>query len=422
MKVLLVGGGGREHALAWKISQSPSLHKLYTAPGNAGTAELGENVSISDTDIPKLTEFAYEEGIDLTIIGPEAPLAAGIVDKFKESGLHAFGPNKRAAQLESSKTFAKNFMVEMGIPTANSITVFSAEEARTEVDRFGLPVVIKADGLAAGKGVYICESQDQAARAIEDLLTKRKFGDAGNKVVIEEFLTGPEISVFAFSDGSSVSPLVGACDYKRIGDDDKGPNTGGMGAYSPAVFWDSQLENKIRAEVMEKVIRGMKRTHNSYVGVLFAGLILTDNGPKVLEFNCRFGDPETQVILPLLNGDILDICKSCVDGTLENATFGWENSSCVAVVIASGGYPNEYSTGFPIAGLETVDRGSILFHAGTKISEDGNIETTGGRVLSVSSKGQSVKDARENSYRNVAKIKFQNSYFRSDIASVEQGD
>ncbi len=417
MKVLLVGGGGREHALAWKISQSPSLNSLYIAPGNAGTASLGKNIPISDTDILKLTEFASKEKIDLTIIGPEAPLAAGIVDKFKECGLRAFGPNKNAARLESSKTFAKNFMVEMGIPTANSTTVCSAEEAQAEVGRFGLPVVIKADGLAAGKGVYICESQVQTAKAIEDLLIKRKFGDAGNRVLIEEFLTGPEISVFAFSDGSSVSPLVGACDYKRIGNDDKGPNTGGMGAYSPAIFWNSRLESKIRSEVMEKVIRGMKQLHNSYVGVIFAGLILTDNGPKVLEFNCRLGDPETQVILPLLNGDILDICKSCVDGTLENTTFSWENSSCVAVVITSGGYPNQYKTGFPIIGLEAVESESNIFHAGTKLTENGSIKTTGGRVISVSSKGQSVKEAREQAYRNVSKIKFRNSYFRSDIAS-----
>ena len=416
MKVLLVGGGGREHALAWKIDQSPLLEELFIAPGNAGTASVGTNLSIQDGDINGLSEYAMSNNIDLTIVGPEGPLAAGLVDKFGAVGLKAFGPNRRAAQLEWSKSFAKSFMKDNDIPTSDSLTVNTREEAIRAADAFGLPVVLKADGLAAGKGVYVCESSKEVRTAIDDIVVKRIFGKSGDSVVVEEYLTGPELSVFAFSDGKTISPLVAACDYKRIGNYDQGPNTGGMGAYSPAPFWNASLERRIGKEVVEKVVLGMQRIRNEYTGVLFVGLMMTESGPKVLEFNCRLGDPETQTVMPLLEADILEMSMACIDGNLESVEVKWSDESCVTVVLASEGYPAEYDTGFPITGLENVSDESTVFHAGTIRSADGTFNTSGGRVLSVSSKGRNLNEARSNTYENVNKIEFNNSYFRDDIA------
>ena len=416
MRVLLVGTGGREHALAWKIGQSPLLEELFIAPGNAGTASVGTNLSIQDSDIDGLCEFAISKNIDLTIVGPEGPLSAGLVDKFSNVGLKAFGPNRKAAQLEWSKTFAKNFMKDNDIPTSDSLTVATRDEAVRAADAFGLPVVLKADGLAAGKGVYICESTKDVRTAIDDIVVKRIFGKSGDSLVIEEYLTGPELSVFTFSDGKTVSPLIAACDYKRIGNYDQGPNTGGMGAYSPAPFWNPSLEDQIRKEVIEKTLLGMQRIHNEYTGVLFVGLMVTESGPKVLEFNCRLGDPETQTILPLLEADILEMTMASIDGNLESVEVKWSDESCVTVVLASEGYPATYETGFPITGLENVSDKSTVFHAGSILSTNGTFNTSGGRVLSVSSRGRNLNEAKMNTYGNINKIEFKNSYFRNDIA------
>ncbi len=416
MRVLLVGSGGREHALAWKIGQSPLLEELFIAPGNAGTASVGTNLAIQDSDIDGLCQYAISKNIDLTIVGPEGPLSAGLVDKFSTVGLKAFGPSRRAAQLEWSKTFAKNFMKDNNIPTSDSLTVDTRDEAVRAADAFGLPVVLKADGLAAGKGVYICESTKDVRTAIDDIVVKRIFGKSGDSLVVEEFLTGPELSVFAFSDGKTVSPLVAACDYKRIGNYDQGPNTGGMGAYSPAPFWNPSLEDQIGKEVIEKTLLGMQRIHNEYTGVLFVGLMVTESGPKVLEFNCRLGDPETQTILPLMEADILEMSMACIDGNLESVEVKWSDESCVTVVIASEGYPATYDTGFPITGLENVSDKSTVFHAGTILSKNGTFNTNGGRVLSVSSKGRNLNEARTNTYKNINRVGFENSYFRDDIA------
>ena len=416
MRVLLVGSGGREHALAWKIGQSPLLEELFIAPGNAGTASVGTNLSIQDSDINGLSEYATSKNIDLTIVGPEGPLAAGLVDKFSAVGLKAFGPNRKAAQLEWSKTFAKTFMKDNDIPTSDSLTVNTRDEAVRAADAFGLPVVLKADGLAAGKGVYICESVKEVRTAIDDIVVKRIFGKSGDSLVIEEYLTGSELSVFAFSDGKTISPLVAACDYKRIGNYDQGPNTGGMGAYSPAPFWNPSLEDQIGKEVVEKTLLGMQRIHNEYSGVLFVGLMVTESGPKVLEFNCRLGDPETQTIMPLLEADILEMSMACIDGDLESVEVKWSEESCVTVVLASEGYPATYETGFPITGLENVSDKSTVFHAGTILSTNGTFNTSGGRVLSVSSKGRNLNEAKMNTYGNINKIEFKNSYFRNDIA------
>ena len=416
MKALVIGSGGREHSLAWKLQRSDAIDEVIVAPGNAGTASVGTNLSIQDSDIDGLCEYAISKNIDLTIVGPEGPLAAGLVDKFSTVGLKAFGPNRRAAQLEWSKTFAKNFMKDNDIPTSDSLTVDTRDDAVRTADTFGLPVVLKADGLAAGKGVYICESRKDVRTAIDDIVVKRIFGKSGDSLVIEEYLTGPELSVFAFSDGKTISPLVAACDYKRIGNYDQGPNTGGMGAYSPAPFWNLRLEDQIGKEVIEKTLLGMQRIHNEYIGVLFVGLMVTESGPKVLEFNCRLGDPETQTIMPLLEADILEMSMACIDGNLESVGVKWSDESCVTVVLASEGYPATYDTGFPITGLENVSAKSTVFHAGTLLSKNGTFNTSGGRVLSVSSKGRNLTEARTNTYENISRVGFENSYFRHDIA------
>jgi len=419
MKVLLIGNGGREHAIAWKICQSNLLTKLYVASGNAGTAQIAENIPILPEDVESIVNFAHDNKIDLVIVGPEVPLAKGLADRCASYGIPCFGPSKIASQLESSKMFAKSIMDACKIPNAKSVTVNSVPQALNALTIFGLPVVIKADGLAAGKGVYICKSEKEAKSAIHDILEEKIFGDAGDNVLIEEFLEGPELSVFAFTDGKSISPLIAACDYKRIGIGNKGPNTGGMGAYSPAPFWNKSLETDIQTNIFEKIINYMDVTHGGYIGVLFAGLMMTNSGPKVLEFNCRLGDPEAQVILPLLETDLLSIMNACVNGTLESIHVKWKSKSAVTVVMASGGYPGHYDIGHEIIGLNDLGNPNILvFHAGTRISEGNSITTNGGRVLSVTSVSDTIKEARENIYIHLPKIQFQGSYNRTDIGLI----
>ena len=419
MKVLLIGNGGRENAMAWKICQSTLLTQLYVAPGNAGTAQIAKNINIDSDDLDSIINFALEKKIDLVAIGPEVPLAKGLSDKCKENGIRCFGPSKIASQLESSKQFAKSIMSACEIPSARSVSATSVKEAVHALDLFSMPTVIKADGLAAGKGVFICTSKEEAQNAITDILDKKIFGNSGNTVIIEEFLEGPEISVFAFTDGTSISSLIGACDYKRIGDGDTGLNTGGMGAYSPAPFWNKSFEKNIFDTIFRKIIDYMNINHDGYVGVLFAGLIITKDGPKVLEFNCRLGDPETQSIMPLLETDLLQIMDHCVNGTLESNHVKWSDKSSVTVVIASEGYPGNYTVGHQITGLNKVTHSdTIVFHAGTKILTDNSIITNGGRVLSVTAVKNNLKEARTSVYNNLPKIQFEGSYNRTDIALI----
>tara|TARA_B100000686_G_scaffold205603_1_gene212443 strand:- start:9334 stop:10590 length:1257 start_codon:yes stop_codon:yes gene_type:complete len=417
LKILLVGSGGREHAIAWKINQSPKLEKLYVAPGNAGTKSLAINLDISDSDIQGLKNFALQEEIDLTIVGPETPLALGIVDVFMEAGLPIFGPTASAARLESSKSFAKAVMEKWRIPTASYEAFDDPQKAVTYLEGLDtFPTVLKADGLAAGKGVYICQDKSEAITALNDLMVDKVFGDAGTTLVVEEFLEGWELSAFAFSDGETISNLVAACDYKRIGEGDTGPNTGGMGAFSPPKLWDENLIGQIEDLVINPVVQAMKTDHEPFVGTIFAGMMITDKGPKVVEFNCRLGDPETQVILPLMKNDILEVFTSCVNGELKRIKVEWGKDASVAVVLASGGYPGGYATGYLVDGLEAVTDSVHVFHAGTKINSEGKIVTDGGRVLAVNTLGENISEASEAAYEHIEKINFCDMYYRKDIA------
>ena len=417
MKILLIGSGGREHAIAWKINQSPKLEKLFIAPGNAGTKSIGPNVEIADTDIEALKNFALAREIDLTIVGPEAPLALGIVDVFAEAGLPIFGPTASAAKLESSKSFAKNVMEKWDIPTALHKVFQDSEDANSYLEGLNsFHTVLKADGLAAGKGVYICQHKSEAVTALQDIMVSKVFGDAGTTLVIEEFLEGWELSVFAFTDGESISDLVAACDYKRIGEGDTGPNTGGMGAFSPPRIWDQNLKDQIRDLVIRPIVEAMRTDHEPFVGTIFAGMMITAEGPKVVEFNCRLGDPETQVILPLLRNDILEIFESCVNGRLKSVKVEWRKDASVAVVLASGGYPSAYTTGYPIDGLALGGDSVNIFHAGTKLDEAGRIVTNGGRVLAVNALAQNINQAADVVYENIRAITFSDMYYRTDVS------
>jgi phosphoribosylamine--glycine ligase len=415
MKVLVVGGGGREHAIAWKIAQSPDFESLIIAPGNAGTATLGENISVSDKDIPGLLRIARDRNVDLTVVGPEAPLSHGLVDIFRDAGMLVFGPTKAAARIESSKAFAKELMNRVGVPTATSETVTAQNLARNAVSDCELPVVIKVDGLAAGKGVIIAETRDEAVSTLTEIFDNRRFGNAGQKVLIEEYLRGQEISAFAFVDGERVSSLVTATDYKRAYDGDEGPNTGGMGSYSPSPIWDKAMETEIKNKVFQPVVSGMAEQGSPYTGMLYAGLMVTDEGPKVLEFNCRFGDPETQVVLPRLKSDLLDVLRRTAEGNLSSLKLEWDERPCVGVVMASGGYPDEYVTGNPITGLNNDVCDAIVFHAGTS-NIGGVIQTSGGRVLAVSALGDTMGKARKQIYQVIESIHFDGAMYRKDIA------
>ena len=415
MKVLVIGSGGREHALVWKIGQSPKVDKIYCAPGNAGIAQQAECVAIKADDLDGLLAFAQQNQIDLTVVGPEVPLTMGIVDKFQAQGLKIFGPSGKAAEIEGSKTFAKDLMAKYNIPTAKYGAFTDAAEAKAFLDTVGLPCVVKADGLAAGKGVLICETKAEAEEAIADILVDNKFGSAGSRVVVEEFLTGQEVSMLAFTDGKTVVPMVSSQDHKRIWDGDKGLNTGGMGAYSPAPVYTADIHEIVVPQVLEATVKAMETEGRSFSGILYAGLMLTADGPKVLEFNARFGDPETQAVLPRLKSDLVDIFLAIIDGRLNEMDIQWYEEAAVCVVMASGGYPETSEKGQVITGLaEAAATGAIVFHAGTK-ENDGNIVTNGGRVLGISALGNDIAQAIANAYCGVEQIKFENMQYRTDI-------
>lgn len=415
MKVLILGSGGREHALAWKLKQSARVSALFCAPGNGGLGEIATCVPIKLHEHTKLIEFVKKEGIALTIVGPDDALANGIVDQFEAAGLRIFGPTQAAARLESSKVFAKEFMQRHGIPTARSGHFTNSSEAQTFAKTMPLPVVIKADGLALGKGVIIAESYHEAEQAIHEIMDERRFGDAGNAIVIEEFLEGPECSIHALVDGRSYLLFPGAQDHKRALDHDKGLNTGGMGTFSPVPQLTPALEKSVRTEVLDRFVAGLHADGITFRGMLFPGLMLTDSGIKVLEFNCRFGDPETQVLLSRLETDLLDLLEATIDGTLSTQHATWKPGSAVCVIMASGGYPEAYSTGKPITGLEAAAERAVVFHAGTR-KEAGGFVTSGGRVLGVTAIGPDLVSAQKEAYAAVSKIDFEGAHFRHDIA------
>jgi len=419
MKVLIIGSGGREHALAWKVAQSATVKLVYVAPGNAGTAlERGiENVAIAAEDIAGLIDFARSTAIDLTIIGPEAPLVAGIVDAFNDAGLRCFGPTQAAAQLEGSKAFSKDFLARHGIPTAAYGNFSDLDQAIAYIRTHGAPIVVKADGLAAGKGVILAGSEDEAIAAVTDMLAGNAFGDAGHRVVIEEFLEGEEASFIVMADGSHILPMATSQDHKARDDGDQGPNTGGMGAYSPAPVVTEALHRRIMAEVIEPTVRGMAADGHPYTGFLYAGLMIgTDGTPKVLEFNCRFGDPETQPIMMRLRSDLVMLCNAALDRRLDQVSADWDPRSAVGVVLAAGGYPGDYAKGDVINGLDRdLPDDCKVFHAGTRL-QDGHIVTAGGRVLCACALGDSVTEAQQKAYEVTRGIDWNNVYYRSDIA------
>lgn len=416
MKVLVIGGGGREHAIIWKLKQSPKVDKIYCAPGNGGISELAECVPIPVMDFEKLIAFAKKEGIGLTVVAPDDPLAAGAVDAFEAAGLRAFGPNKAAAVIEGSKAFSKDLMKKYHIPTAAYEVFDNSGDAISYIraqDRF--PVVVKADGLALGKGVIIAQDLNEAETAVREIMDDKVFGAAGGKVVIEEFLTGPEISVLAFTDGKVVRPMVSAQDHKRAFDNDEGPNTGGMGTFSPSRIYTEELARECMEKIFLPTMRAMNAEGRTFKGVLYFGLMKTAQGVKVIEYNCRFGDPETQVVLPRLKTDLFDIFNAVIDGELETIPIEWDDNAAVCVVLASGGYPRQYAKGYSIDGIKQAESlGALVFHAGT-VYEDGAFRTAGGRVLGVTATGQDLDAAIRQAYRFVDLISFQDMHFRKDI-------
>lgn len=419
MKVLVVGSGGREHALAWKLTQSRRVSHILVAPGNAGTAATAENVDIAATDLQGLVRLARNRRIDLVVVGPEVPLSLGLVDVMQEAGIAAFGPSRKAARLEASKSFAHDVMKKCGVPCAASRVFTDVDAARGYADTLEPPFVVKADGLAAGKGALIVSTHREASDALNDILVRRVFGDAGDRVVIEEFLVGKEVSLLAFSDGEHVAPMVPSCDYKRAYDEDLGPNTGGMGCYSPPGFFDAAMVQMATDTVIKPVIRAMAAEGCVYRGVIYAGLMVAGDCIHVLEFNARFGDPETQVILPRLESDLLDVLQSCVAGTLAPDSVAWKPGCSVGVVVASGGYPGHYEKGRVIAGLDREDPDVVVFHAGTRLDATGRILTDGGRVLNIVATGETMAEARERVYSSVARVSFPDMMYRTDIALRE---
>ena len=417
MKVLVIGSGAREHAIVWKLAQSPKIKELYTAPGNAGTARISENIDIPADDIKSLAKAAQQKNIDLVVVGPDAALAAGIVDHFESLGIPAFGPSKLAAEIESSKVFSKSLMQKYNIPCAQSISFSDYIQAKEYVQKLKPPIVIKADGLALGKGVIIANTNDEAQTALYDIMQAKKFGASGNKILVEEYLTGREMSYFAFSDSINVLPLLSACDYKRANDGDKGLNTGGMGSYSPPVFDSAALQKKVLKTIMEPAVKAMAQEGRPYRGVLYGGLMINQENVKTLEFNARFGDPETQVVLPRLKTDLFDIIMAVIKGKLNQIKIECAEEACVGVVMASGGYPGSYKTGLPISGLLDVDKDVLVFHAGTKIGlTPWEVLTSGGRVLTVVALGKTIAQAREKVYDNILRIQFDGAHYRKDIA------
>ncbi len=421
MKILIIGSGGREHTLCWKIVQSKKVDKIYAAPGNGGISDIAEIVNVKADDIKSLINFVKDNGIDLTVVGPEAPLVSGIVDEFEKNGLKIFGPTKNAALLESSKVFAKELMKKIGVPTADFKVFDNAEDALTYVKaKNTFPIVIKADGLCAGKGVIIANSQKEAEDTIKQIMEDKIFGEAGNRLIIEDCLFGEEASILVLTDGVNIIPLATSQDHKRIFDGDKGPNTGGMGAYSPTTLISEDFEKEIMEKIIVPVIASMVKEGSPYKGVLYAGIMVTEQGPSVLEFNVRFGDPETQAVLPRLKSDLVEAILASIDGTLDRVKLEWDRRSCVSVVISSGGYPGNYQTGKEIKGLEKLksEKDIVVFHAGTK-KQDNKILTSGGRVLNVTASGDGIKEAREKVYKAIEKIHFEGMHFRRDIGNKE---
>ncbi len=422
LQVLIIGSGGREHAIAWKAAQSERLGKLYTLPGNPGTAQLGENVSgISPDDHPAIRRFCIEKQIDLVIIGPEIYLAAGLADDLTEAGIKVFGPSRAAAQIESSKVFSKDFMNRYGIPTARYASFNNLSEALAHLERVDYPVVIKASGLAAGKGVILPETMQEARGALESILAGQVFGAAGSEVVIEERLGGQEVTLLSFSDGVTVKPMLPSQDHKRALDGDLGLNTGGMGAYAPVPTCPPELVSELVRLALQPAVDGLRVEGHPFIGVLYGGFMLTSDGPQVIEFNCRFGDPETQVVLPLLESDFLEVAMACVEGRLDQVDVRWKDGAAACVVLASGGYPGKYSSGFPIAGLEVEMPNTVVFHAGTK-SEDGKIVSAGGRVLCVTGLGLDIHQALQVAYERIRLIRFEGMKYRQDIGHLVLGD
>ena len=417
MRILVIGSGGREHALAWKLRQSPHAERIFCAPGNAGTCAIAENVAIPAMDLMSLVRFAKENRIDLTVVGPDDPLAAGIVDLFTNEKLRAFGPDKSAARIESSKIFAKELMRRQKIPTADARTFSNSDEALNYCERLRFPIVIKADGLALGKGVVIAADVDTARSTIDEMMNQARLGNSGRRIVIEEFLQGTECSLHALVDGENYLLLESSRDHKRALDGDQGPNTGGMGAFSPANNWNSKLQPRFDSEIMKPLLRGLLEEGVTFRGLLYPGLMITGDGPRVLEFNCRFGDPETQALLPRMRSDLLPLLEATIDGKIEQCAIEWDTRAAVTVVLASGGYPGKYETGKSISGLnEAATLEDVqIFHAGTK--RDGSeIKTAGGRVLAVTALGSTLEAARAGAYEAVSRISFENCHYRRDIA------
>lgn len=421
MKVLIVGSGGREHAIAWKVAQSKKVNKIYCAPGNAGISEVAECVPIGAMEFDKLVAFAKEKEIDLTVIGMDDPLVGGIVDVFEKEGLRVFGPRKNAAILEGSKAFSKDLMKKYNIPTAAYETFTDPEKALEYLETAKMPIVLKADGLALGKGVLICQTLEEAKEGVKTLMMDKKFGSAGDEIVIEEFMTGREVSVLSFVDGNIVKIMSSAQDHKRAKDGDQGLNTGGMGNFSPSPFYTKEVDEFCKKYIYQATIDAMKAEGRPFKGVIFFGLMLTPDGPKVLEYNARFGDPEAQVVLPRLENDIVDVFEACIDGTLDQVDLKFDNDrATVCVILASDGYPVEYKKGFPIEGLEKFKGKDdyYVFHSGTKFNENGQIVTNGGRVLGVTATGKDLKEARKKAYEATEWISFENKYMRHDIGKA----
>ncbi len=416
MKVLIIGSGGREHVIAWKVSQSELVDEIYCAPGNAGIAEMAKCVPIATSDFKGLADFAQEQGIDLTIVGMDEPLVDGIVDVFEERGLAVFGPNKRAAILEGSKAFSKELMKNHDIPSAGYEIFTDSNKAKTYIEKCNFPIVLKADGLCFGKGVLICENKEEALDGIKSIMLDKQFGDAGNTLVIEEFLVGKEVSVLAFCDGKTVKTMTSAQDHKRIYDNDQGLNTGGMGTFSPSPYYTKEIDDFCQKYIYQASVDAMNKEDRKFIGILFFGLMLTSEGPKVLEYNVRFGDPEAQVVLPRMKNDIVEVIKACVDGTLSNIDLEFDDNAAVCVVLASAGYPLEFKTGYKINGLEKFkdEEDRFVFHSGTKRQDD-DIVTNGGRVLGVTAIGDDLSDARDKAYLATDLIDFTGKYMRTDI-------
>ena len=420
MKVLIIGSGGREHAIAWKVAQNPQVEKIYCAPGNGGIGQVAECVPIGAMEFDKLAAVAKEREIDLTIVGMDDPLVGGVVDVFEKEGLRVFGPRKNAAILEGSKAFSKDLMKKYNIPTAAYENFDNPEEAMAYLkEKAEFPIVLKADGLALGKGVLICNTLEEAEEGVKTIMLDKKFGSAGNTLVIEEFMTGREVSVLSFVDGKTIKTMTSAQDHKRAKDGDQGLNTGGMGTFSPSPFYTKEIDEFCQKNIYQPTVDAMAAEGREFKGIIFFGLMLTEKGPKVLEYNARFGDPEAQVVIPRMKNDMVEVCEACIDGTLDQINLEFEDNAAVCVVLASDGYPVSYEKGFPIEGLESFEgkEGYYVFHAGTAL-KDGKIVTNGGRVLGVTAKGATLKEARKNAYAATEWIRFENKYMRHDIGKA----